>query len=453
MRVKAAAKNHAPTVVLGLGDTGLSCVRHLRARGVRVMVNDSRAAPPHLKTVRAEFPEVAVRTGGFDRELLHGAAAVVLSPGIDPADAGAAAAGCEVLGDMELFARAIRTEQPGARLLAVTGSNGKSTVTALAQAICRGAGINAVAGGNLGPPALDILDTGAAVFVLEVSSFQLQTTASLAPRAAVVTNVTSDHADRHPDAAAYAALKESVYRGAAVCIVNRDDPAVRAMKVPEPAVTFGRRPPAAAADYGITRHRGGDWLARGDSPLVDTQAMRLRGAHNHQNALAAMALAEAAGADPGHMAGAVTAFAGLPHRFATVAVTAGGVTWINDSKGTNPAAAAAALNSAPAGRTVWIAGGDGKGADFTAAAAAAARARAIIVLGRDGPRIADAVGAAAVTVVDSVAAAVTQAAAVAGAGDTVLFSPACASFDQYANFAARGDDFCAQVARLPQEAA
>lgn len=453
MRVKAAAKNHAPTVVLGLGDTGLSCVRHLRARGVRVTVNDSRAAPPHLALLRHEFPEVTVRTGGFDPALLPGAAAVVLSPGIDPAEAGVAAADCEVLGDIELFARAIRAEQPGARLLAVTGSNGKSTVTALAQAICRGAGINAVAGGNLGPPALDLLTAGAAVFVLELSSFQLQTTVSLAPRAAVVTNVSSDHADRHPDPAAYAALKESVYQNAAVCIVNRDDPAVRAMNVHEPTVTFGRRPPPAAADYGIARRTGGDWLARGGRPLVDTKAMRLRGAHNHQNALAAMALAEAAGADPGGMAGAVTEFAGLPHRFATVAVTAAGVTWINDSKGTNPAAAAAALRSAPAGRTVWIAGGDGKGADFTAAAAAAARARAIIVLGRDGRRIADAVGGGGVTVVDTVAAAVTQAAAIAEAGDTVLFSPACASFDQYANFAARGDDFCAQVARLPQEAA
>jgi len=452
VRVKAAAAN-APTVVLGLGDTGLSCVRHLRARGVRVTVNDSRAAPPHLQTLRDEFPEVAVRTGGFDRELLRGAAAVVLSPGIDPADAGVGAADCEALGDIELFARAIKVEQPGARLLAVTGSNGKSTVTALAAAICKGAGINAVAGGNLGPPALDILDTAAAVFVLELSSFQLQTTASLAARAAVVTNVTGDHADRHPDPAAYAALKESVYRNAAVCIVNRDDPVVRAMKVHGPAVTFGHQPPAAANHYGITRHQGGDWLARGGRPLVAAKAMHLRGAHNLQNALAAMALAEAAGADPGGMAGAVTAFAGLPHRFATAAVTTGGVTWINDSKGTNPAAAAAALMSAPAGRTVWIAGGDGKGADFTPAAAAAARARAVIVLGRDGPRIADAVGGAAVTVVDTVATAVTQAAAIAEAGDTVLFSPACASFDQYANFAARGDDFCAQVARLPQEAA
>lgn len=435
------------TAVVGLGVTGLACARFLAARGGRVSVTDSRSDPPKLAALRGEHPDLPVSLGELDAAMLLDADEIVLSPGVslrEPALQAAMDAGVPVISEIELFCR-----HAVAPIAAITGSNGKSTVTTLLGLMAREAGVEAAVGGNLGRPALELLEAPPpAIYVLELSSFQLETTHSLRARAATVLNVSADHMDRYESLDAYAAAKGVIYRGCGTAVVNRDDPRAAALAANEPAhrVSFGLDAPEQPDDYGLARDQGGGlWLARGRRRLKAVNELRLMGRHNHANALAALALGEAMGIPEEAMLRTLGHFPGLPHRTEWVA-RLGGVDYINDSKGTNVGATLAAVEGLP-GPLVLIAGGQGKGADFAPLGPALARkARAVVVFGEDAERLAQALeGHAAVSLAADLDEAVALAAEAARPGDQVLMSPACASFDMFPGFEARGEAFRALV--------
>ncbi len=442
--------NERKTVVVGLGKTGLACLRFLHARGVPVAVTDSRAQPPGLDEARRLIPGLTAAVGGFDRDLLRGSGEIVLSPGValtEPALAAASAAGVPVVSEIELFAR-----HATAPVIAITGSNGKSTVTTLVGAMAATAGIEAGVGGNLGTPALELLtDPEPELYVLELSSFQLETTRTLAPQAAVVLNLSPDHMDRYPTVSAYADAKARVYTRARTAVVNLDDARVRPMApVGRAMIGFGLGAPSRADDFGLLEHDGETWLARGQAPLLPVAELKIPGRHNQANALAALALGVAAGFPMEAMLEALRGFRGLAHRSQWVAERAG-VQYYDDSKGTNVGATVAAVAGMP-GPLVLIAGGDGKGADFAPLREAlAAKARLVVLIGRDGPLIAKALGDAVPHVfAEDMEAAVTRAAKDSRPGDTVLLSPACASFDMFSGYEERGRVFAEAVGRLPE---
>jgi len=431
-------------VIVGLGKTGLSCARYLAARGESFAVIDSRDAPPGLEELRREFPQVPVFPGGFDAAVLARAQRLVVSPGValaEPAIAAALRDGAAAVGDIELFAREAR-----APVVAVTGANGKSTVTTLVGEMIRDAGMVAQLGGNLGTPALDLLAAELPDFyVLELSSFQLETTYSLDAAAAVVLNISPDHMDRYHDVHDYAAAKQRIYRGTGTMVINGDDPLVAAMLEPgRKVVRFGLSVPAQG-DFGLRQRDGEAYLAKGAETLLAAAELRIKGSHNIANALAALALGDALAVPMASMLDTLRRFAGLPHRTQWVA-SRNGVDWYNDSKGTNVGATLAALQGMP-GKVVLIAGGLGKGQDFTPLkAAVAAKARAVVLMGRDAALIERAVaGAVPVVRVKDMDEAVERAAVLAHAGDTVLLSPACASFDMFKGYDHRGEVFTAAV--------
>lgn len=435
------------TLIIGLGKTGLSCARFLAAQGVPLAVTDSRAQPPGLVKLQQELPDVAVFAGGFDPAAFAAAQQLIVSPGVslhEPLIAEALMRGTPVLGDVELFARHAR-----APVVAITGSNGKSTVTTLVGAMAKYAGLNVRVGGNLGTPALDLLDTTEPdLYVLELSSFQLETTASLNAVAAAVLNISVDHMDRYKDMDEYITAKERIYRGTGVMVLNADDAAVMAMaQQGRHEVRFGLGKPAGD-NFGLIEHAGAAWLARGDRPLIAVADVRIKGLHNVANALASLALGDAVNFPMEAMLDALHVFPGLPHRSQWVAEV-DGVAWYNDSKGTNVGATLAALQGMP-GKVVLIAGGLGKGADFTPLRQAAVhKARAVVLIGRDASLIETALnGVVPVAHAASMEDAVTQAHYLAQPGDVVLLSPACASFDMFSDYEERGRVFSDAVLRL-----
>jgi UDP-N-acetylmuramoylalanine--D-glutamate ligase len=452
-------------VVLGLGLTGFSLARHLAAGGAAVRVADTRATPPFAEKLAATLPGVRIATGPFTDATLAGADLIAISPGIakgQPAIASAVARGAELVGDIELFARALPPEQ---KVLAITGSAGKTTVTALTGALCRAAGLATVVAGNIGDAVLDALPPGRGwpdVVVLELSSFQLETTSSLVPTAACVLNVTDNHLDRYVGIDGYAAAKARVFQGGGAQVLNRDDARSIAMRIPGRLVqTFGAGVPESEeawglVDRGAKRDGAPDtWLARGGALLVPMSDLRLVGRHNALNALAALALASAVAKIDRDVLAALTGFEGLPHRMQRIA-EAGDVLFIDDSKGTTVAATRAALEGL--GRpVVLIAGGDGKGQDFAPLLAAVdAHCRAVLLIGRDAPAIERAlIGTkAAVEEVGTLETAVARAMRLARPGDAVVLSPACASLDQFANYVERGERFAGLIrAHLQEETA
>lgn len=434
-------------IVLGLGQTGLSCIPYLAAQGYRITVCDSRAAPPGAEQLREENPQVFLRTGPFDHALLQAADLIVASPGVsikEPAIAQAIVRGVPVVGDIELFLRAC-----AAPVIAITGSNGKSTVTMLVGALLDACGINAVVAGNIGVPVLPLLqDSVPDVYVLELSSFQLETTTSLKAKAAVVLNISPDHMDRYRDLTEYAAAKARIYAGASLKLVNREDPCVVGMVESSPdVVSFGLTDPIDK-NFGIRSYEGGDWLVHGVRQLMPVEEIPLAGHHNVANVLAAFGLALSFSDDISAMRLAVRSFQGLPHRTVVVGRIAG-VTWIDDSKGTNVGATVAALEGL-GGPVVLIAGGDGKGADFSILRSAVAKkARAVVLIGRDGPKIAEALaGCCSLRFASDMNEAVRVAQEIAQVGDSVLLSPACASFDMFRNYSHRGEVFTQAVQSL-----
>ena len=436
-------------LVLGLGDTGLSSVRWLARRGARLRAADTRAAPPALGTLRAEHPGLRVVLGAFDEALLEGVDAVVASPGIalrEPLLRAAAARGIEVVGDVEIFAHEVARRSAGARVVGITGTNGKSTVTALAGAMGRAAGLETVVAGNIGLPVLDALDSpasaGAQLYVLELSSYQLETTSSLELDAAAMLNLTQDHMDRYDSMDEYARAKQRIFRGAATRVVNRDDAWSRAMAGGERTFSFGFGAPRSEDEWGLDARA--QHLRRGNTDLLALDEMAIKGLHNAANAMAAHALLSAVGVAREPLAAALREFKGLPHRVQLVA-EANGVRFCDDSKGTNVGATVAALEGF-GDPVVLIAGGDGKGQDFAPLApAVTAHARAVVLLGRDAPAIAAALASTGVALARaaSMEEAVEAAFALAKPGDAVLLSPACASFDMFRNYGHRGEVFAA----------
>jgi UDP-N-acetylmuramoylalanine--D-glutamate ligase len=437
-------------VIVGMGKTGYSFARHLARRGLAFAAVDSRTEPPYAAQFRAEFPAHRLCTGGFDAGLLDAANEVLLSPGVDPAEPAlraAAAHGARLLGDIELFYREAR-----APIVAITGTNAKSTVTSLVGLMAERAGLRSACGGNLGTPALELLRDDAELDVLELSSFQLELVHAFRADVAAVLNLAPDHLDRYPDMAAYASAKQRIYAGARVAVFNREDRLTTPPAGCARSVSFGLSVPEGE-EYGLRGGAGDEHLAQGATPVMPARELGLRGRHNLLNGLAALAIADAAGIPREASLAVLRSYRGLPHRCQFVA-RAGGADWYDDSKGTNVAAVVAALDGlapeAP-GRVVLIAGGIAKEPDFAPLAAALARCgRAAVLIGRDAPRIATALaGVVPLERADDMQDAVARAARLAAPGDVVLLSPACASFDMFRNYEHRGELFARAVHALP----
>ena len=442
-------------LVLGLGDTGLSVARWVEQEGGKARVADSRKLPPRAADFRGEL-----HAGRFTKTLLKGVDLVCISPGLaltEPLVQEAIARGLPVLGDIELFAWALG-ERAGTRVIAITGTNGKSTVTALTGHLLRTAGVTCEVAGNIGPPALEALMQPrrgrATVWVLELSSYQLETTWSLAPEVAAMLNLSGDHFDRYAGLAEYASAKARIFLGAGLQVLNRCDSASMAMAHPGgPQVTFGLDAPPVGEDFGLIAAGSRNWLARGAERFIASDQLTLFGAHNVSNALAACALAHAAGASLESLGTGLRSFRGLPHRLERVALR-GGVAWYDDSKGTNVGATIAALQGLGQ-RAVLIAGGEGKGQDFAPLAGAVrAHARAVLLIGRDAALIERALaagglpGSLAVERCRTLEDAVARAAQLASSGEAVLLSPACASFDMFRDYRERGEAFASAVRAL-----
>ncbi len=448
-RKESAVRNGAAkhSLIVGLGATGTAVARYLTARGERVRVVDSRPDPPGLRELRSAVPDVDVSLETLDERWLDDASRVLLSPGLPydlPIAVEARRRGLAVIGDIELFSYAAN-----APVIAVTGSNGKSTVTTLVSKILESQRLRAPAGGNLGPPALDMLHDDADAYVLEISSFQMETTDSLAPLAATVLNVSADHLDRHGTLELYAELKEKLLRAAEYAVVNADDPLVAAMGARHPrAVPFSVRAELARG-YSLVTAQGERWLARDRKPLLRSSELRVSGTHNEANALAALALTEPLTTNVDAAIGALRTFTGLPHRCQRVTERRG-VAFIDDSKGTNVGATIAALNGL-AGPLVPIAGGLSKGQDLSALATAArGKLRAAVLIGAAAAELERVLSPVCETVqATSMDDAVARAAALAQRGDAVLLSPACASQDMFRDYRERGEQFARAARELP----
>ncbi|NPZ04962.1 UDP-N-acetylmuramoyl-L-alanine--D-glutamate ligase [Pseudomonas aeruginosa] len=437
-------------IVVGLGKSGMSLVRYLARRGLPFAVVDTRENPPELATLRAQYPQVEVRCGELDAEFLCSARELYVSPGLSlrtPALVQAAAKGVRISGDIDLFAREAK-----APIVAITGSNAKSTVTTLVGEMAVAADKRVAVGGNLGIPALDLLADDIELYVLELSSFQLETCDRLNAEVATVLNVSEDHMDRYDGMADYHLAKHRIFRGARQVVVNRADALTRPLIADTvPCWSFGLNKPDFKA-FGLIEEDGQKWLAFQFDKLLPVGELKIRGAHNYSNALAALALGHAVGLPFDAMLGALKAFSGLAHRCQWVRERQG-VSYYDDSKATNVGAALAAIEGLGAdidGKLVLLAGGDGKGADFHDLREPVARfCRAVVLLGRDAGLIAQALGNAVPLVrVATLDEAVRQAAELAREGDAVLLSPACASLDMFKNFEERGRLFAKAVEEL-----
>ncbi len=439
----------AKVLVVGLGNTGISVARYLQDKGFKFAIIDSRDKPPLIDAFLELMPDTPVFTGGFDDAAFKVATHLIVSPGLSLNEKPimkAIANGSKIVSDIDLFACSVN-----APIIAITGSNGKSTVTTMVGDMAKAVGKQVAVGGNLGVPALDLLTQPADLYVLELSSFQLERTSVLNAAAATVLNVSADHLDRHTDMAGYAHEKQRVFRGDGVMVINVDDPVVDAMTDnSRKTLTFSIKKPAdfylacnqAAAD-------GGEYLMHEGQPLMPLDAVPLEGRHNAANALAALALGVAVGLDVTAMCGALRNFKGLEHRMQRVAKIRG-VTWVNDSKATNIGACIAALEGY-ARKVILIAGGDAKGADMNELAPVIKeKAKGVVLMGKDAPLIEQALKDSSVPVyaAENMKQAVKIAAGLASSGDSVLLSPACASLDQYKNYQDRGNKFTKAVLAL-----
>jgi UDP-N-acetylmuramoylalanine--D-glutamate ligase len=437
------------TLVVGLGKTGLSVVRYLHVLGEPMVVVDSRDIPPGLNVLKAEYSDVELHTGAFDISLFTSAHRIIVSPGVALTEPGLLAArnnNIEIIGDIDLFAHEVN-----APVIGITGSNGKSTVTTLLTLMAKHAGLKSVASGNIGLPVLDSLDEQAALYVLELSSFQLEKLQNLPMKAAVVLNISADHLDRYENLAAYALSKQAIYQNAEVCVVNKDDDiAAQTSGKTGQQIGFTLNKPGAG-EFGLCEdpvEATKVVLCFGHQVLMGIDEMQLKGKHNLQNALAALALGQAAGLPMDSMLAVLREFKGLAHRTQLVAQIEG-VDWINDSKATNVGAAIAAMTGLP-GKHVLIAGGIAKGADFSELSDIVKQhCRAVVLLGQDADKLA-AVMPQGMTVkhVNDMFCAVLAAKELAQTGDNVLLAPACASFDMFDSFEHRGDVFIQAVEAL-----
>lgn len=436
--------NACETIVIGLGETGLSVAEYLSQKNIVFTMLDTRERPPQLPSFKQRFPGVKVYLGELIAKRFAHATQVIVSPGIDINQEvmreAVAINDCECIGDIELFARS--TTKP---VVAITGSNGKSTVTSLLTEMARSADVTAYAGGNLGPPALDLLtQEDAELFVLELSSFQLELTQSLQSEVSVVLNISPDHLDRHGDVDNYAHIKEYIYTNAKVSVINRDDEYVAAMKTSEQVISFGLGRPEGG-EFGVIGENADEYLAFGEERLLPINELALKGESGVLNSLAALALGHALKLPMQKMLAKLKNFKGLPHRLAFVAEQ-GGVSWFNDSKGTNIGATISSLrslNNNDVGNIILIAGGVFKGGDLEQLKAVISKyAKYVILLGQDASVLHQGLeSVVAIDMASSMSHAIEIAQKHAVAGDRVLLSPACASFDMYDNYIERGNDF------------
>jgi UDP-N-acetylmuramoylalanine--D-glutamate ligase len=440
------------TLVVGLGKTGLSVVRYLRGLGEKVIVVDSRDIPPGLNALKNDFADVECHTGAFDTALFVNAHRIIVSPGValsEPALVAAHDNNIEIIGDIDLFAREV-----SAPVVGITGSNGKSTVTTLLAKMAADAGKHSIASGNIGLPVLDSLDDDIDLYVLELSSFQLETLQHLPMKAAVVLNISADHLDRYSSLTAYAMSKQAIYENAEVLVLNKDDELASRIGFAQGQADDARK----QVRFTLSKPEGGEFGLCGEAPticlclgneeLLAAGELKIKGLHNLQNALAALALGYAIDLPMSSMLQTLKAFTGLKHRSQFVAEI-NGVNWINDSKATNIGATIAALTGLP-GKHVLIAGGIAKGADFSELAAAVVEhCRAVVLIGQDAPEIEKVLQDRIDTVsAKDMQAAVVAANTLAQPGDNVLLAPACASFDMFDNFEHRGDVFIQAVENL-----
>ena len=451
-------------LVLGLGESGLAMARWLTRQGASLRVADSRANPPNVAALHETAPDASLVSGAFAPGLLAGVDLIAISPGIpldEPVVQEALARGLPVISEIELFAEGVRARWPSAKILAISGSNGKTTTTALTAHLLNSIGVPAVACGNISPSALDALmaalDSGKtpAVWVLELSSFQLETTYHLDADAATVLNVSEDHLDRHGSMDAYAAAKQRVFQGKGAMVINRDDP--RCLAWGDAARSAGRRVigfgldlPRLPGDYGLQRGS----LVRGAQTLIGLETLRINGLHNAANAMAALALCEAIGFEAQRLLAGLMAFTGLAHRVEFVASIAG-VNYFDDSKGTNVGATQAALEGLGC-KVALILGGEGKNQDFSPLRKSLlAHGRAVALIGRDAKIIAAAIEGCGVPMrfCTDMEDAVRWCAAQSRPGDAVLLSPACASFDMFRHYAHRAEVFVGVVHALEKELA
>lgn len=434
--------------VIGTGITGLSVARFLAAQKQAFVLLDTRAAPPNLERVQQEFPDVNIECGELNPQTLLACDEIIVSPGVaiaTPAIEQAIAAGIPVVGDIELFVRYAK-----APIVAITGSNAKSTVTTLVGEMAKAAEIKVAVGGNLGTPALELLDDSIELYVMELSSFQLETVTKLNAKVATILNISADHLDRYENMRAYILAKLRVYFGAEHIVVNRKDilthPPFAAGVKP---VYFGGN--ADFGGFGLIEEDGEEYLAKNLTPLMPSRELKIRGRHNVDNALAALALGDAAGIAMNAMLDTLKTFKGLKHRCEFVA-TKKGVEFYNDSKGTNIGATLAAIQGLARDpqQLIVILGGEGKGQDFTELAPALSTINSqVVLIGRDAAIIEQAITSATkITHASSMQDAVNKALQLANTGDAVLLSPACASFDMFKNYEDRGDKFCIAVQEL-----
>lgn len=443
----SAISRHSAATVVGLGATGYSVVRYLRARGLDVVVVDSREAPSLLSQLQQAYPEVSVRLGSFADQELEAEHLIVASPGValsEPMLRNAKQANATIVGDIELFLQ--ENEQP---VIAITGSNGKSTVTSLVGDMCRCSNMQPLVAGNIGVPVLDALTDTVSydIAILELSSFQLETTSQVKAEAAAILNVSADHMDRYDSMGDYLLAKARILRGAKRAVVPRHDEQLNQITNVSHSLSFDLDEPSNDSEFGVIRHSNYRWLAKGSERLIKLRRIPLIGLHNVKNVLAAFALVDFLELPREHLVDAVKLFKGLPHRMQTV-LENNQVTWVNDSKATNVGATSTALLNLEQD-VVWIAGGQGKDADFSALRdAIAGNIRQLILFGEDAGKIEQALtGLLPIQRVNDMQAAVKLAQKVATENSIVLLSPACASFDMYKNFEQRGEDFtqCAQA--------
>jgi UDP-N-acetylmuramoylalanine--D-glutamate ligase len=439
-------------IVIGLGQTGLACARYLHRKGMRFAVVDSRDTPPGSVEMQAEMPDVALHCGPFDSDFLCRADELYLSPGVAKSDSAiqyAVNQGVKLSGDIDLFCREI-----SAPIVAITGSNAKSTVTTLVGEMAMAAGLDVGVCGNIGTPVLEMLEQPEKdLYVIELSSFQLETTNDLRAEVATVLNISPDHMDRYNNVQEYYQAKHRIFRGARQVVINRDDPLTAPLMpkgVPETAYHLGK---PDLKLFGLLSEKGQTYLALGLEKLLPVSELKIRGSHNMANALAALALGQAAGLPMSAMLESLAKFPGLKHRCQWVADVQG-VAYFNDSKGTNVGATVAALvglgeTQSVAQKIVLIAGGVGKGADFSELAVPVQKhCRALVSIGVDGPKIADVCSGIQTQGAEDMVSAVRAAAGLAQPGDIVLLSPACASFDMFSGFPERGEKFIAAVEAL-----
>ena len=449
-------------LVLGLGDTGLSALHWLKSQGAILSVADSRETPPDIESVIKRLPEVIVHTGAFKVDTLLAAELIVISPGVsiqEPAVQTAISNGIQVIGDVELFAQ-YRPQH--SKVIAITGSNGKTTVTTLVGEICKAAGLKTIVAGNIGLPVLEALMMETPdVYVLELSSFQLETMHSLIVDAATVLNICEDHMDRYANMQDYIAAKTRIFDHAKVAVLNRDDDLSMAIPANN-IVTFGlnvapKHQSLNHVNFGLIDNENEQYLACGSEPLIESKELKIKGQHNIANALAAAALCNAIGIKNSAIAVGLLNFKGLPHRVEWVA-NFDDIDFYDDSKGTNVGAACAAIVGMTKNnvlqKVVLIAGGDGKNQDFSPLLSAVdLNARAIVLIGRDADLIESALLSTNVPMYRALdlAEAVAIAHKVAKSGDAVLLSPACASFDMFKNYVHRAEVFIEAVKNLEKQ--